>query len=282
MSKTRIWTIGAVALVLVLLIAGWELGVSPTLTSITAANSQTATIQTGNAASQAQLANLQVQFKGISKLKKALAKLRESIPEDEGASAFLNEMATMCSTSGVSLTTITLAAATVYDAPTSATAPAATGTDATSTETPAPAAAATTTPAATTPAASASGLVMIPVTISVTGAFDAVRDFVDLAQNGTRLLYASQVDYSSGTDGTVSATITGSIFALQGTSDTPTQKVSTLPDSTPTPTATPTPTPTPTSTTTSTTTKSGSNAAPVAPPAAPVVTPAPTDTPTSP
>lgn len=241
MSKTRMWGIGAVVLVLIMLIAGWELGISPTLTAITAANTQSTTIQSTNAASQAKLANLAVQFKGLNKFKKSLNKLRESIPENEGASGFLNEIAELCGSSGVTLASLSLASATVYVDP-SVAAPAA---SADATTTPAPSAPATT-PATTTPTPSAgSGLVLIPVTFVVKGSLDAVRDFVDAAQHGARLLYSSQVDFSTGTDGVTNATITGDIFALKGTSDAaPVKKVPTLPNSTPTPTATPTPTPT--------------------------------------
>jgi Tfp pilus assembly protein PilO len=279
MSKARIWTIGTVALVLVLLIAGWELGISPMLTSVSAAQAQAATIQQSNAAGQAQLASLEVQYKGISKLKKALNKLRLSIPEDESASVFLNELATLCSENGVTLSSITLANATLYTAPAAAatTTPA---TDASSSDTPAPTtSAATTSPTTTT--TGANGLVLIPVVIVVKGGFDAARDFADAAQQGSRLLYASQIEYSTNTDGTT-VTITGNIFAMQGTSDSIPVKVKTLPNSTATPTPTLTPTPTPTSSATTSSSKSGSNTSPsTAPTTAPAATPDPTDTPTS-
>ena len=277
MSKIRMWTIGTVALVLVLLIAGWSLGISPALASVSAAQAQAATIRQSNVAAQTQLANLQAQYKGLPKLKKALNKLRESIPEDEGASAFLNEIATLCASNGVSLTSITIANATLYVDPATAAAAAAAPAAGTSTDTPAPSATPTAPVAAATPTTSATnGLILIPVIISVTGPFDAVRDFVDAAQNGPRLLYASQAEYSSNTTGTA-ATLTGDIFALKGTSDSVPTKVTTLPDSTPTPTATPTPTPT--STATNSTTKTGSNTAPST---SPSTAPTPSPTPSTP
>jgi len=273
------WTLGTVALVLVLLIAGWSLGISPTLTSVSAAQAQAATIRQSNVAGQTQLANLQVQYKGLPKLKKALDKLRESIPEDEGASAFLNEIATLCGTNGVELSAITLANATLYVDPAAAAAAAAAPATGTSTDTPAPTATPTA-PVATTPttATGSNGLVLIPVTISVTGPFDNVRDFIDAAQNGTRLLYASQAEYAVTSAGTV-GTITGDIFALKGTSDSAPVTVKTLPDSTATPTATPTPTPTPTNSTTTSSAKTGNTAPSTAPTTAPTATPTPSDPP---
>jgi Tfp pilus assembly protein PilO len=257
-----------------MLIAGWELGISPTLTNISAANAQTTTIENTNAASRAQLANLQLQFKGISKFKKSLNKLRESIPENEGASDFLNEISALCGSTGVTLSSITLASATLYVDPTAVAAPPAA---ADTTTTPAPSAAPTT-PAVTTPTVG-NGLVLIPVVILVTGPFDAVRDFVDAAQQGTRLLYSASADISISSDGSTTATITGDIFALQGTSDaSPKQKLAPIPTSTGTPTATPTPT----NTTTTSSSKSGSNTSPST---APSTTPSPapsTDPPADP
>jgi Tfp pilus assembly protein PilO len=280
MNNTRIWTIGAIVLVFVMLIAGYELGISPTLTAITAANVQATTIQSGNAASQSKLASLQVQFKGLSKFKKALTKLRVSIPEDEDASNFLNEIAALCAIYNVSLTSVTLGGATAYVDPNAAATTPAAGAS-TDSQTPAPAATAATTTTTTTTTGT-NGLVLIPVSVVVSGAFDSVRDFMDATQDGPRLLYAATADLSTGSDGTTTGTLTGDIFVLQGTSDAVTApKATTLPTSTATPTATATPTPTAKATTSST--KSGStNTTPsTAPTTSPTTVPTPDPTPTS-
>jgi Tfp pilus assembly protein PilO len=266
---------------LVVVIAGWTLGISPILDQITAANTQTTTIQTGNAATQAQLANLRVQFAGIGKLRAKLNALRLSVPEAAAASAFLDEVAALAAQTGVTVQSVTIASAALYTAPAAAdttTTPA----DGTATPSPTPSA---TTPVGATPTTTAGGLVLVPVTVSVMGGFDATRDFAGALQTGSRLITVSSVgistDDSAGGD---VASITGNIFTLQGTSDVAATKKAptTTPTSTATPTATATPTPTATATASSSTSKSGStSAAPATVSTTPPV-PVPTESSTTP
>jgi Tfp pilus assembly protein PilO len=273
MSKQRTWIIGAVAAMAVVLIAAYMLGISPILSQISAANAQTATITTSNTESQAQLASLKTQFAGIGKLKASLNKLRGSIPESEGASTFFNELTALSATYSVTVTSLTLANATIYVDPAAAAA-IATGT-ATQTPSPSPTTA-TTTPAPTT---TTSGLVLVPVTLSVSGTFDNVRAFVGAVQTGTRLFYITSASLSSAPDGTASASLNGDMFTLQGTSDVVT-KPKLVP--TPTPTVTPTASPTPTPTASKAAAKTSPSTAPTTAPTTPPVTPSPTDTPAGP
>jgi Tfp pilus assembly protein PilO len=69
MNQIRTWVVGAVLLVLVIVVGGYLVGISPILTQISAASAQKTTIETSNAVSQSQLASLKVQFAGIGKLK---------------------------------------------------------------------------------------------------------------------------------------------------------------------------------------------------------------------
>src|ERR1700722_11576641 len=113
MSKAQTWIAGAIALVLVIIVGGYMVGISPMLSQISQTNSQTATSQQANAASQAQLASLKVQFAHIGKLKTKLTALRGSVPELAGAPAFLNELLALSAQYGVTVTTLTLANASV-------------------------------------------------------------------------------------------------------------------------------------------------------------------------
>lgn len=279
MSKAQTWIAGAIALVLVIIVGGYLVGISPMLTQISQTNSQTTTTQQANTASQAQLANLKLQYAHIGKLNSKLTALRQSVPELAGAPAFLNELLALSSQYGVSVTTLTLANATVYTDPNAAAAATPTTTDATSTDTPAPTTA--TTPATTTPTTATSGLVLVPVLLTVTGPFENVRQFIGAVQKGTRLFFVSTASIAAGSTGGASAQLAGDIFSLQGVSDgAKTTKLAPLPVSTATPTPTMTPTPTPTN---STTTSSGkTNTQPSTAPTTPPVTPSPTDTPAGP
>jgi Tfp pilus assembly protein PilO len=279
MSNIRTWVIGAVALMLVVVIAGYMLGISPLMSQVDAANQQTATIQTTNASSQAQLASLRTQYAGIGKLKANLNTLRGSIPELEEASSFFNELTALSAQYGVTVVNLTLANAVVYTAPGAAAATTPAPSTATQTASPSPSAA--TTPVTATPVAAGSNLIAVPVGLTVVGPFDATRDFVGALQTGTRLIYVTTTSLTS-SDLASSATIAGNLFTLKGTSDVVTKtKLIPTPTATATPTATPTPTPTPTTAKTTTSGGSATGTAPAAP-VVPVATPTPTDTPAGP
>jgi Tfp pilus assembly protein PilO len=266
MNKTRTWIAGAIAAVLVIVIGGYMVGISPILGQISAASAQKTTIDQSNAVSQSKLASLKVQFASIGKLKKKLTSLRESVPEEDGASSFLDELTALSSSYGVTLTSLSLASATIYADPNAAAA-----------ATPAPAADGSTA-APTTTTTTSSGLILIPVNLSVSGSFDAVKGFIGAAQTGARLFFISSVSIGGSSD-SATASVDGDVFSQQGTSD-PVKKPAspTTSTATPTPTATATLTPTPNPTATTTTsgsTKTGgtSNPVPTTPPVQPTTPP---------
>lgn len=252
MSKDRLWIIAAIAGMVVVAIGGWFLGISPVLTQAGTANSQASTIAAENSSSLIRLTALKKQFTQIKSLQKNLDGLRGSIPENANAAVFLQELNELSAKYGVDLTSVTVAAASVYQAPVVAPPVSSTGSS-TATPTPIPTTgtATTTTGVSTTPTAS-NTLVLVPVSIAATGTFDNVRDFVGAVQSGLRLYLATQVTVAAGgANGSITATMAGDIFTLQGTSDLPaTAKKTTKPintTSTPRPTTTPYPTDPPTS-----------------------------------
>jgi Tfp pilus assembly protein PilO len=254
MNTDRLWVIAAVAVMGIIAVAGWFVGISPVVSAASAASDQAASISTANEASEQKLVQLKSEYTNIAPLQATLDKLRESIPDSVGAPAFLQELNALASANNVTITTVTIASATVYTAPgaTPAAPAAAAGSTATPTPTATPATTTTTTPT-TTPVAAGGQFVQIPVTIGATGNFSNVRDFMGAVQTGTRLYVASSVGLAEGSSsaggGSATLTMTGNIFTLQGTSAP--EKTST-PAISSTPTATPTPTSTPTSTATST------------------------------
>jgi Tfp pilus assembly protein PilO len=254
MNSDRLWVIAAVAVMGIIAVAGWFVGISPVVSAASAASDQAASITTANQASEAKLVQLKSEFANIAPLQATLDKLRESIPDTVGAPAFLQELNGLATANNVTITSVTIASATVYTAPgTTAAAPAASSTDSTATPTPTPTPATATTTPTTTPVAAGGQFVQIPVTIAATGNFGAVRDFMGAVQTGTRLYVASSVGLaegsSSGSGGSATLTMTGNIFTLQGTSA---PEKTTTPTISSTPTATPTPTSTPTSISTTT------------------------------
>jgi Tfp pilus assembly protein PilO len=282
MKSARTWIFGLGALMLVVIVATWTLGISPVLDQVSAANQQTAQMQSKNDATQAQLASLKTQFADIGTLKTSLDTLRLSVPETEAASTFLNEISGLTAQDGVALQSVTLQDAVVYTAPapaSTATTPATTSTDSTAAATSTPAPTTTTTaPAATT---TTGGLVLVPISVSVVGPLANVQQFISDLQQGQRLFVASTAALSIDTQtGGMVGTVTGNVFSLKGTSDVPV-KTSTIPVPTVTPTATATATPTPTATKAAAKSGSSGGTTVTAPSTAPTDPSTPSPTPSS-
>ena len=252
MTKDRLWIFGGIALVLVIAIGGYFLGISPLLSQATTVAAQTGTITATNAKTQADLASLKTQFAGIGTLKTKLDTLRGSIPETADASTLLNELAAIAAANSATISSVTVGSATLYNASSgdsTTSAPAATPT---STASPAAPATSPTTPTVTV----GGGLTIVPISVAATGSFAAVNAFEGAVQTGTRLFFITnaQIGGDSGTTEST-GTITGYAYTLQGTSDVvSTTPLVPTPDATVTPTATPTPTPTATATTSGKTT----------------------------
>ncbi len=234
---------GGIAVVLLL---GWFLGVSPILEQVTAANLQTQNMQTANTASAARLARLKKQYENLGPLQQELAKLQESIPADADIPTFLAEINALCAANGVSLTSLTVNDALAYVAPGAVVAPAvpAPGAAPTATPTPTAGAAAGATPPATTAAPDPStGLVAVPVKVSVSGPYAQVMAFAGALQTGSRLLFVRKLSVtSSATDANFVAAIEGNIYALPLPAGVTKESITPTPP--PAPTLTPTPSPT--------------------------------------
>jgi Tfp pilus assembly protein PilO len=232
---------------LVIAVAGWSLGISPILDQTSAANAQVSTINATNASSFATLASLKSQFADIATQRAGLDALRESIPEDADTATFLQELGTLTARHNVTLVTVTVDAATVYQAPVAVVPPVANaGASSTPTPSSTPTTATTTPTTPATPAAT-SGFVLVPVSITVKGAFNNVRDFIGAVQGGSRLYFAATAGLNTDpTTGGVTGTLTGDIFTLQGTSDAVKAPAKAASTPAPTDTAKPTDTSTPT------------------------------------
>jgi Tfp pilus assembly protein PilO len=259
MNVNRLWTIGMVAVIVVVALAGWMLGVSPVLAQASSASDQAASLAASNLSTQAQITALKQQFAQIATAQGKLAGLRQSIPTDADMSAFLQEIDRLGSQDHVSLQTVAVQNAVVYQSPTPTGASAGTSTSTgTSTPTPTP----TPTPTATAPVAPAptsvgSSLITIPIKLTFNGSFSNVMAFVKGLQNGSRLLFVAQVTTAvaqgQGASG-IQASITGDIFAQAGVSGPLPASViaQATPTATPTPSITPTAPPSSTSTPTPT------------------------------
>jgi Tfp pilus assembly protein PilO len=260
MNRDRLWSIGAIAGMTVVVLLGWFVGVSPLIAQASAANDQANSLNQVNTASVAKLAMLKQQSNNLSTLQRDLGTLRESIPTGADIPGFLTEINALCAKYNVSLQSVTVNDASIYQAPAAPVVPTTSADGSTATPTPAPS---PTTPAGTVapvaPASNVGALVLVPVVISVTGTFTNVMAFTGGIQTGGRLYLANEVAASPGGSGGSQfvGTLTGFVYSLQGTSGelpaeakpvptvepTPTDTSTPVPTETPIPTGTATPTP---------------------------------------
>lgn len=262
MNRDRLWSIGAIAGMTAVALLGWFLGVSPLVAQASSANDQANSLNQTNAASVAKLATLKQQSKNLSTLQRNLGVLRESIPTGADIPGFLTEINALCAKYNVSLQSVTVNDASIYQAPVAPVAPAVSADGSTTTPTPTPSPSATApagTVAPTAPVSNVGALVLVPVVINVTGTFTNVMAFTGGIQTGGRLYVANEVAASPGGDGgsQFMGTLTGFVYSLQGTSGelpaeaqpvptvepTPTDTSTPVPTETPIPTGTATPTP---------------------------------------
>ena len=251
MDKNRLWIIGSVLLMAVVLSLGWFIGVAPQLAAVATADAQRAQVQTLNAQHQATLAQLKRDFAHLSVLKGQLADLSRSVPADSAMSAFVDEVNALAATTGVTVTGVSVADAKPY-APVAP--PAASG-GATPTGTPSPS---PSSPAATpTPTPSPTAVAGMPpitsseldsknfsslaITLDVAGSYDQVLSFVDGIQSGERLFLVSGITTEPGTGkggttapnptGAQKATISGLVYVVTPDG----QTAGSTPNPTPTP-----------------------------------------------
>lgn len=209
MNKDKLWTVGAVFVMVVIVGGGWLLGVQPQLTTAANADRTRVSVEAQNSTNEALLVRLKRDYQGIDVLRQQLASLRVAIPADAQMSMFVNELNTLASTHKVTVKSIT-----VNDAKPFAIAgtPGAGGQK-----------------APTNPKINPANFVVIPVQFSVTGTYAKVLDFVHDVQMGPRLFLVATLSSAASSNspgvvalkkaavsspGTVDATIGGFVYVL--------------------------------------------------------------------
>lgn len=205
MNENRLWTLGASFAIVVILLLGWMIGVSPKLGEAQLAAAEKATVDSQNTAQEAVNVVLREQFANLDALKLELEDFQRTIPEDPLVEDFIDFVkATADATEAVTVESITLAEADATDlAAASQAAPTATK--------PPPAEGA---PAAPAPASTGS-LYGLGLTIEVQGPPESVMDFTRGLQYGERIFFVSRVDFSSGTGAVRGGTVVGYVFVLR-------------------------------------------------------------------
>lgn len=230
MRGNRLWVLGTVAVIAIIVVIGWLLGISPRLAEADAAAREQQSVDTINAAQAAEIATLKEQQADLDDLRDDLDELRSAIPDAVLADDFIDQVAAAAATSGVSVTRIQFespgpwgAAAAPEGAPTPTSEP---GAD----SPPVPTA--------------ADGVYTVAVTLEVVGFSVQVGHFSQLLQEGDRLFLLPSLSYEVEK---LTGTLNGYLFVIRDPSASPPEaedgSEKAVPESTPSPTPTPTPSP---------------------------------------
>jgi Tfp pilus assembly protein PilO len=191
MNRMRTWSLGAVGVAILVLLAGWFLLVSPTKAKVADLHSQTATQQQANQTLQTQIAQLKAQNKDLPKQEAKLAEIRQHLPSTPALPTYVRTLTLMAHKAGVTLVSITP----TVPVPVTVAAPAVVATPSPTASASASSDSATSDTTVTPAVAPTSPLRMIPVTISINGGYYNVVAFLTKLENLKRsiLVYNANV-----------------------------------------------------------------------------------------
>lgn len=184
MNKNRMWVIGAILAMVVIVAGGWLIGIAPQLAVAVSANTDRANVVATNTRNEILLAKLKRDYQNIDALKNHVSTLRESVPSSADISSFVTELNSLANARKVTLKSIAVSDAKPYTPTTQA--PAAKNTPASSLQ--------------TNPKITSTNFVTIPVQIAVTGDYGKVLDFVNDVQLGRRLFLVSTLSSTGSTN----------------------------------------------------------------------------------
>lgn len=242
-ASTRIWTFGAVILMIAVVALGWFLGASPQLADASRFDAERANVRLQNDLARAAITQLEIDFEQIDELREQIDEMRAQFPAGAEYDDLIEEFLLGMVAQGLTLNTIAINEPAPTSTVFSETAPASDGAE----------------PGSALPAGS---LLRVSASVTVTGPLSSVLAYIDALQLSSRFSLVPTVDFSNGsTPGAEQATFTLIMFvvtsdavestdgSIEGeTTPTPTPSPSVEPTVEPTPGSTlePTPTPTPT------------------------------------
>tara|TARA_R110002020_G_scaffold152794_7_gene331263 strand:- start:45547 stop:46227 length:681 start_codon:yes stop_codon:yes gene_type:complete len=210
------WTLIGAAAVILILIAGYAVGVAPALATASSADEEISAVELQNQIKLNELNDLKKLAENSDKLFADLGALRTSIPSTHESSVFAQQVSALAVANGVTFVDIAYINATAALSPVVA-APAAPAADvegapaATTTEPAAPAE-----ESGVTSVPSVAGLVAMDVTISASGTYEALNAFIESVQSNTRSFSVSTASVQIGSEaGTYELSLNGSVYVLQ-------------------------------------------------------------------
>lgn len=223
MNKHRLSLATAGIAAVAIVAGGWFLGVQPQLAAASTGESQRESIETANTENQKELSRLATQYQNLDSMKSGLAELQASIPSTAQTTSFVREVNSAAVSSGVTITTITIADAQAYQAPEGTGSTVAAGGSAAATSAPSASPSPSATAAPTTPVApeqhtdasiTGANFTVIPVTVAINGEYDKALDFTRSLQSGQRLFLVNTLSATSSDGGEQMWSLGGFVYVL--------------------------------------------------------------------
>jgi Tfp pilus assembly protein PilO len=192
MNGTRIWVVGGLVVILVILGLGVLVGVKPQLDAAAALEADRANVEVVNAQHDATLRSLKEQFVRVDEIRSEVAVLRDAVPAQADLDSFTGELAALQSQYGVVIGSYTPGDPAMF-------VPAVELAE------------------AVPPSVNGTNFVTIPISLSVTGEREATLAFVDALQKGSRLVHVSNLSVAASAEGSTTVSITALVYALLDT-----------------------------------------------------------------
>ncbi|WP_157157211.1 type 4a pilus biogenesis protein PilO [Diaminobutyricimonas sp. LJ205] len=216
MSRSRLWIVGSVMVMVALVALGWFVGIAPKLAEASAADQERTSVANANLVHEALVGELKRLNDDLPVLQAELAEVRKAMPDDPAIATLLGQLNELANGSGVVITSFTASTpADVVSVPVAAPPAGETPADGAPADgTAAAAAAPSTTPAPVTIAGSQ--FVSIPVSISVNGDPANAASFIKSLQFGERLVLITDLTMTAPTEEAVGvSTFNGFIYVLR-------------------------------------------------------------------
>lgn len=184
MTRTRKWTLGTALAIVLLLLAGWFLLISPKRSEAAELTAQAEAQEQANVVLRGKIDVLKSQAADLPAQEAELAAMRQQLPADPALPGLVRSLSSIAAKSGVVLVAIEPQTPVAVEDPTAAPAAAATA------EGQAAAPAADAAAPAAAPAADL-GLKMIPMTLQVTGSYFDIEQFFNKIEDLTRSMLVS-------------------------------------------------------------------------------------------
>ena len=231
MTGNRVWAVGVVVGIIMIVVFGWIVGISPALSQAAQAAAQLQSVTDQNTALSATATKLQAEFATLPEMTSKLTALQAEFPDAADLEGWLSQLQGLAQSTGVTITTFTAGQAASYGGPAGAGAAAAAAPaspTASPSASPSPTPTPTPTPGAgaAAPVAAAAGqqpsvslaprLFTIPVVIGITGSTDQMLAFTNASQLNARYFLATGFAVVKGSPpGLPTATLTGSVFVVR-------------------------------------------------------------------